>query len=420
MANRKFRIKQRNAVAGYDVLYPETIGEQVLLANGTKTAEQLNTDVTTHMNDYVRQPGSGVTTGSANTYALTLTPALTAYTAFVGMTVQINAANTGASTINVNGLGAKSIRDSKGVALTAGKLVLNGVYTLRYDGTNFILQGEGGSGDALASDLLLGKKASTDAGDITGTMPSKGVATITPSTVDQTIAAGQYLSGIQTIASLGGSATAAQVLAGVPFSSNVAGRSVAGTMPNRAGDTTAVSHHASGTSLHIIPAAGYVDGVDDAAVITDANFVGANIKSGVSIFGQTGTMPSNDAVFGNNIVCIAPGTHFSVTNGTGWTPEATIQKAGQYRLFCNLGFFVNASPREGSSMDMVVYKNGISVFNGISGSSNASGLATFTYDITLAVGDKVRLLGGFSGAAGWNVSVSNFSLRGANVSNAHF
>ena len=94
MANRKFRIKQRNAVAGYDVLYPETIGEQVLLANGTKTAEQLNTDVTTHLNDYVRQPGSGVTTGSANTYALTLTPALTAYTAFVGVTVQINAANT--------------------------------------------------------------------------------------------------------------------------------------------------------------------------------------------------------------------------------------------------------------------------------------------------------------------------------------
>ena len=467
MANRKFRIKQRNAVAGYDVLYPETIGEQVLLANGTKTAEQLNTDVTTHMNDYVRQPGSGVTTGSANTYALTLTPALTAYTAFVGVTVQINAANTGASTINVNGLGAKSIRDSKGVALTAGKLVLNGVYTLRYDGTNFILQGEGGSGNALASDLLSGKTASVDAGDITGTMPNNGART-TPSgivgvpltnlvtngsfesgltgwaiggnntqsstqkkygtfSMKQNIAvAGQdfpqvnvigafngrkiyacawgyiessnstvfafnlhafdgttgvdsgwlsfttvggwqfksglincdrngvkvvlaqisttgtgvcYYDGITLIdltacfgagneptqaqmdaimTMLGGYFEGTVILgdvkiangayvtngvlgtpeifvadAGLTRDSLLATKSafgITGTMPNRAGDTTAASYHASGTSIHVVPATGYVDGVDDATVITDANFVEANIKSGVSIFGQTGTL----------------------------------------------------------------------------------------------------------------------------------
>lgn len=141
-------------------------------AQGTKADNAATqSSLNSHLADYVRQPGYGVTAGSANTYTLTLSPALSAYSAGVGITVKINAANTGASTINVNGLGEKSILDSKGNALTAGKLRLNGIYTLRYDGTNFILQGEGGSGNATASDLLSGKTASTDAGDIMGNMP---------------------------------------------------------------------------------------------------------------------------------------------------------------------------------------------------------------------------------------------------------
>lgn len=51
-----------------------------------------------------------------------------------------------------------------------------------------------GSGNATASDILSGKTASTDAGDIVGTMPNKvGSATvITPSTADQAIPQGYY------------------------------------------------------------------------------------------------------------------------------------------------------------------------------------------------------------------------------------
>lgn len=98
----------------------------------------------TLLTDYIRQPGYGTTGGSANAYTLTLSPALTAYAAGVCVAVKIHAANTASSTININGLGAKTIKDSKGNALTAGRLRLNGVYTLRYDGTDFILQGEGG------------------------------------------------------------------------------------------------------------------------------------------------------------------------------------------------------------------------------------------------------------------------------------
>lgn len=52
----------------------------------------------------------------------------------------------------------------------------------------------------VASALLSGYTAHNAAGDpITGTIPSKAAATYTPGTSDQTIAAGQYLSGTQTV-----------------------------------------------------------------------------------------------------------------------------------------------------------------------------------------------------------------------------
>lgn len=189
----------------------------------------VKTDNYSLITDYVRQPGYGTTAGSTNTYTLDLTPNLSAYTAGVCVSVKIHAANTGASTINIDGLGAKSILDGKGNAMTSGKLRLNGIYTMRYDGTNFILQGEGGSGNATASNLLSGKTASVDAGDIIG------------------------------------------------------------TMPDRAGDTACLSSSVSGTTLKLLASNGYRDGVDDNVTITDADFIAANIPNGINIFGLAGS-----------------------------------------------------------------------------------------------------------------------------------
>lgn len=51
-----------------------------------------------------------------------------------------------------------------------------------------------------ANKMLSGIKAHDSNGDsVTGTIPSKAAATYTPTTTDQTIAAGQYLSGAQTV-----------------------------------------------------------------------------------------------------------------------------------------------------------------------------------------------------------------------------
>lgn len=77
--------------------------------------------------------------GSANAYAVTLSPAITAYT--TGLTFSFMAANTntGASTIAVNGLAAKNFRKSVSVALSAGDIVAGQVYEVVYDGTNFLI-----------------------------------------------------------------------------------------------------------------------------------------------------------------------------------------------------------------------------------------------------------------------------------------
>lgn len=58
-------------------------------------------------------------TGAVNTFAITLTPAPTAYTAGQRFVFKANLANTGTATLNVNGLGAKTINKLGGTAILA-------------------------------------------------------------------------------------------------------------------------------------------------------------------------------------------------------------------------------------------------------------------------------------------------------------
>ena len=98
----------------------------------------------TASNDYLAmgqfQGGSGiyvVTSGSANTYVASTTPAITAYAAGQRFLVKINANNTGASTVNFNAVGAKALVKSGAVPLAANELMNGRLYTIIYDGTNF-------------------------------------------------------------------------------------------------------------------------------------------------------------------------------------------------------------------------------------------------------------------------------------------
>lgn len=76
------------------------------------------------------------TGGAADAYTLTLAPAVTAYTAGQIFIAKIHAANTGASTIDVNGLGAKTIKKNNDVDVAAGDIETDQIVVLGYDGTN--------------------------------------------------------------------------------------------------------------------------------------------------------------------------------------------------------------------------------------------------------------------------------------------
>jgi len=88
----------------------------------------------------------GADGGSANTYTLTLAPAPTAYAA--GQVFHFNAtnANTGTSTLNVNGLGAKTIKKLHDQDVVSGDIEAGQVVTVIYDGTNFQMQSQAGAG----------------------------------------------------------------------------------------------------------------------------------------------------------------------------------------------------------------------------------------------------------------------------------
>jgi hypothetical protein len=77
-------------------------------------------------------------TGSANAYVVTLSPVPTSYAAGMVVRFKANFANTGAATVNVNGLGAISIKKLDGAtALVSGDIASGQLVVLVHDGTNF-------------------------------------------------------------------------------------------------------------------------------------------------------------------------------------------------------------------------------------------------------------------------------------------
>jgi hypothetical protein len=248
------------------------------LKTNANAAAVAQSNLFTHQTDYSLQvPYAGTTTGTANTYAIA-TPTVAALTAGMAVCVKINVDSTAASTLNWCGLGAKAILKANGTAVT--NLKASGIYTLRYDGTNFTLQGEGVSGTATASDLISGKTASTDAGDITGTMANNAspTATIVNQNATVVVPAGYSLGGtitatltnlaaavIKVGVTVGGilgsftsdaTAVAGNILSGI--TAYVNGSKITGTMPEQGSPTlqlgaSIIAGHYSGGAVATTP-----------------------------------------------------------------------------------------------------------------------------------------------------------------------
>jgi len=85
----------------------------------------------------------GTAGGTANAQTVTLSPTPLAYTAGMRVRYIPSANNSGATTINVNGLGAKSIFFG-GQACVGGEFISGSVVEIQYDGTNFHLVSHAG------------------------------------------------------------------------------------------------------------------------------------------------------------------------------------------------------------------------------------------------------------------------------------
>ena len=90
-------------------------------------------------------------TGGASAYAVALSPAATAYN--LGMVVIFKAANasTGASTLNVNGLGVQTIKTPSSGDLAANDIAAGQVVEVVYDGTYFQMLNASAAGSVTAA-----------------------------------------------------------------------------------------------------------------------------------------------------------------------------------------------------------------------------------------------------------------------------
>jgi len=98
-----------------------------------------------------------VDTGAADAYEIDIVPAPSAYVTGQMFTFKAINANTGATTINVNGLGAKGIIKNITTALESGDIVANQIISIIYDGTNFKMVGAvslNGLGDVALTSLI--------------------------------------------------------------------------------------------------------------------------------------------------------------------------------------------------------------------------------------------------------------------------
>lgn len=105
----------------------------------TNLANGINRDNVLNIGQYqdATVTWAGVSTmPTTNNYEVSLTPAIASYVEGMMIRFRVNTTNTGASTLQVNGLGAKPIRRTDGtVALTSGQLSANAIVVVQYSTT---------------------------------------------------------------------------------------------------------------------------------------------------------------------------------------------------------------------------------------------------------------------------------------------
>ncbi len=146
-ADRGFDGSTAQTFAGSDYVYLEVVSYTIrkLIEMCSELARLTDTNITNIASHTTRlgnlETGAATyiaSTGSANAYVLTPSPVLAAYTAGNYFSFKANFTNTGAATVNVSGLGAKTIKKKDGATdLVSGDINSGQIVDIEYDGTNF-------------------------------------------------------------------------------------------------------------------------------------------------------------------------------------------------------------------------------------------------------------------------------------------
>ncbi|PQO47366.1 LamG domain-containing protein [Blastopirellula marina] len=106
------------------------------LNSGVLASIARSSDLLTTQND--APTWLGTITGT-NTLTGTATPTRTSYTAGMRFAFIAQFSNTGAVTLNIDGIGAVALVGPDGEALSAGDILIGGIVEVRYDGTQFVM-----------------------------------------------------------------------------------------------------------------------------------------------------------------------------------------------------------------------------------------------------------------------------------------
>jgi hypothetical protein len=318
------------------------------------TLQEMSDDTVQQLHaNYVRQPAFSHTQGTAEAYTVKLDPNPISLADGFGITIVPHVTNEAEVTLNINELGALSLKDQKGNPFATGKLQAGKPYTFRKVGTDFLADSSDGSGDAIAGDIRAGKIATTDNGEIVGTMPTRSNVfkagsyfndlhnTFLDSEV--TLDSGYYpentqvriqindsnfkseniKSGITIFGEEGsyigsGNATAGDLRAGKTATTD--NGEVAGELPVRTGGTVVPS------TVNQIKQAGIYD--SDIVVQGSSNLVAGNIRKGVNLFNISGSL---EAIRKNSMTGNASSEYNTQSGSTSYFSIVTIPP-------CSMGY----------------------------------------------------------------------------------
>ena len=151
--------------------------------SGNVPASQLDTNfsqLATALNSLGSFANYYVDSGSVNAIVITVpSPLVVSYAAGLPLQIKVAVTNTGATTINVNGLGAVNlVYPGSAGAMVASQLTAGGIYSVMYDGTNFQFLGSISSTTGVTS-IIAGTGISVNAstGNVTVTNTGSGYTT---------------------------------------------------------------------------------------------------------------------------------------------------------------------------------------------------------------------------------------------------